>query len=188
MCQGATPIVDNRRDIRKFNKWSNNDVQVCLAMAATYSFVLRRRGSHESFLTRRFSLATSLAKLPVKVGTGRLMVYCIYKMKIQNLKLKEMGVALLSEMNVGVSDEDIEAIVDKWLSQVGHGNADLQLIFSTSECCIPNLTGLYDGGIVADSKCLTWSCDTVRNEKAAENRPSSSASLEGEYFCCHTNH
>ncbi|GJU70246.1 hypothetical protein Tco_1256505, partial [Tanacetum coccineum] len=59
-------------------------------------------------------LAPWLAKLPVKAGTGRLMVYCIHKiLKIQNLKLKEMGVALLSEMNVSVADEDIEAIVDK---------------------------------------------------------------------------
>ncbi|GJU86987.1 hypothetical protein Tco_1294533 [Tanacetum coccineum] len=63
---------------------------------------------------RRYSLAPWLAKLPVKVGTGRLMVYCIHKiLKIQNLKLKDMGVALLSEMNVSVADEDIEAIVDK---------------------------------------------------------------------------
>ncbi|GJX58658.1 seed maturation protein [Tanacetum coccineum] len=30
--------------------------------------------------------------------------------------------------------------------------------------------------IVANSKRLTWSCDIVRNEKAAENRPSSSVS------------
>nr|GEV74944.1 hypothetical protein [Tanacetum cinerariifolium] len=57
----------------------------------------------------------------------------------------------------------------------------------------PNLTGLLHGGkcyvsshvaagIVADSKRLTWPCDTIRNEKAAENRPSSSASQEGGHF------
>nr|GEW91588.1 probable receptor-like protein kinase At5g59700 [Tanacetum cinerariifolium] len=42
----------------------------------------------------------------------------------------------------------------------------------------PNLTGLLHG----DSKRLTWQCDTVRNEKAAKNRPSSSASQEGGHF------
>nr|GEX60324.1 protein kinase, ATP binding site-containing protein [Tanacetum cinerariifolium] len=57
----------------------------------------------------------------------------------------------------------------------------------------PNLTGLLHEGkgyvsshvaarIIADPKRLTWPCDTVRNEKAAENRPSSSASQEGGHF------
>ncbi|GKC59730.1 hypothetical protein Tco_1087328, partial [Tanacetum coccineum] len=55
-------------------------------------------------------------------------------------------------------------------------NTDLQLIFLTLKYCIPSLTGLLHAGkcyisshvaagIVADSKRLTWSCDTVRNEK-----------------------
>jgi hypothetical protein len=37
---------------------------------------------------------------------------------LQNLKLKEMVVALLNEMDVSVSDEDIEAILDKVVNMV----------------------------------------------------------------------
>nr|GEV16221.1 hypothetical protein [Tanacetum cinerariifolium] len=49
----------------------------------------------------------------------------------------------------------------QWMSQVGHRNADTHLLFPTLEYSILSLTGLQH----ADSKRLTWSCNTVRNEK-----------------------
>ncbi|GKA58625.1 hypothetical protein Tco_0757813 [Tanacetum coccineum] len=54
--------------------------------------------------------------------------------------------------------------------------ADLSYVHALNEL------HLHEIRVVPNLKRLTWPCDTVRNEKAAENRPSSSASQEGGHF------